>query len=302
MDPSALTSALAMGALWQLLAALLGAAVVVVGGVFLVQGRRVPPGLLVAGVGIPALSTLGSALWASRGVVDGASHQALTHAVGGSVGTRLVGVFYMAPAAVLLLGFCAFVGVRGQPRRTGAAIAGGVLALLVPLTMLAYGIYDAEYYPPVRALAYAVLAIPTALALLASDPDESAGPEAGAAAGVTFALLVAAGETSGRSLMQFFLLLGGRNIKKVENLPNYVELASADVVGTMFPWSMVSVALALAVAAIGVSGAVAGKDRSPVGAIVAGLWLVLVPALYIAGDVGNAGLNALLVAGFEGGG
>ncbi len=291
-----LSDNMAPGMVWALLAAVLSSVIALASGVFMIQGKRVPPVALGLVAGLPALSMWAWGLPGLGIVVSGISEADAGREVAQAFAARMMTLFFAVPPVVLLLMFTAFVGARRPPRRWMPAAAGSLLLLLSALAPVIYGlIHDDWAFPFLRAMLYLTLVIPVAISLLGGNRDEGAGPEAGAAAGVAFATVVTLGEVSGKALLQMLLTASISPLTPDERL-TYVDAATAKLIDPMVPYQWLAIGAAMVAALVGISGAIGGKDRSPIPAIASVCWLAVLPALYIVGDPGSDTLKVLLLA------
>lgn len=259
--------------------AFLGLIMAVLGGVLLATGRKVNPGLVVGGVGLAALGGSMSAMWAlpASGAAEGAFE-----AVQLATMTRFSGWFaFSAVGAISLLVF-AIAGAKSAPRDLKAAgVAGAAVAIVVILTAVS-GVVNGEsgagifFYA--RAVEYAVLGSLVGLAMLSGGAPDEPGREAGAAAALTFALLVAVCETAGRAATTFFLVIsvGGTELEhRAANIQGYQALTDPEI-----PWMLATIGAAALVGVIGVANAARDGNHAAWAGLV---WLWLIPLIWLAG-------------------
>ncbi|MBW2255093.1 MAG: hypothetical protein JRI25_10905, partial [Deltaproteobacteria bacterium] len=278
MEPTALVQGLGGTLFALLLGAILGIVAALVSGVLLLRGRRVPPVLAGCAVGIPGLVGLGAAGLAMRGVATDPEA-----ALAAAVAYRLITVFFALPGAVFLALFAAVAGARSAPRRWWAFGVGLGLVVVTLAIGLVGGVVEEDLaYPLVRSAAYGLLGLLTAAAMLCGGEEDAAGPEAGVAAGVTFAMVVALGEASGRALEDLFLLAVMIEVP-TEGRAAYVEHSFAEVLAPMAPyhWGTLAAACVLGLVAVA-AGVRAGRL-----AVLSGLvWVVLAPVALWMSDPG----------------
>jgi len=276
MEPTALVEGLGGTLFVLLLGAILGIVAGLVSGVLLLRGRRVPPGLAGCAVGIPALIGMGASGLALRSVSADPEG-----ALAAAVAYRLITVFFALPGAMFLALFAAVAGARSAPRRWWAFGVGlGLVGATMGVGLVGGVVGEDLAYPLVRAAAYGMLGLLTAAALLSGGKEDTAGPEAAAAAGVGFSLVVGLGETSGRALEDLFLL-AVMNKVVAEGRAAYVTQSFADVLAPVAPyhWGTLAAACALGLVAVAV-GVRAGRV-----AVLSGLvWVALAPVALWMGD------------------
>lgn len=262
MQPSDIVDQLGGSLFVLLLAGIAGLVVGLVAGVMLMQGRRLV-GLPGAAAGIPALVGLGAA-WMATGDVATV------------VGYRLVTLFFALPAAAFLVLFAAVAGAKDRPRVWPAAAVGAVLALATGGVILAGGVAEEDWlYPLVRCGVYALLGVGVAVSMLGGgEKEDGAGPEAAAAAGSAYALVVGLGETSGRALEELFLLMVMGQQEAVHQVA-FVEQSWVDVMQPMVPWHQASVGLGCALAVAACIPAV--RARRPM-ALIGLIWVAIAVA------------------------
>lgn len=281
-----------VGLIIMVLAALAGFAATVVTVVRLFQGRRVPPVLGAAGVGLAAAGgTLTGLLESLAWTPDDVGTMriiALTTA-----GARLLTPLVVGPVVIsLLLGTC-FVGARAAPRRVGLAAAVGLLGLAAAAVIGVAGVVIGDMaFTTLRAALYAGLAVFVGVAMLSGGPDEGNGPEAGAAAALSFPLVVAAGEGARRGLIELMMLLFDVSAHLPEERGALVT-AFYDAVAAEVPWSWATLGVACLVGLVGCVSAARGGERGP-GALLGLVWLGAALLIYALGDVGPERMSLLL--------
>jgi uncharacterized membrane protein len=197
------------------------------------------------------------------------------------VAYRLITVFFVLPGAVFLALFAAVAGARKAPRQWWAFGVGLVLVVATMVIGIIGGVLEEDLaYPLVRSVAYGMLGLLTATAMLCGGEEEDAGPEAGAAAGAAFAMVVALGEASGRALEDLFLL-AVMNKVPAEGRAAYVEQSFAEVIAPLAPyhWGVIAAACALALVAVA-AGIRAGRVTVLWGLV----WVAFAPMAYRLGD------------------
>lgn len=253
----------------------------------LTHGRTAPliGGLVIGPLGLAAF---GLVLWNRVGdqMVDGTS-EAAWQGIFGMIGPLLM-VPFLALVPVLLHGLLAAVaGARGPNRRWWVPIAALLpLAVAVVAPTLGGWLAGGGLFPlgVLRTVLYAVVGLLTLPALLGGGDAEGGGPEAGAAAGVTFATFVALGEASGRALFWFLMLGPFTTVVTADGRLEMVQRVRDDLLSTAEVWSAIAVLAATAVGALALVGAARGGSRT-VHAILGGLWLVIAPLPLVLGDV-----------------
>lgn len=265
------------------------AAVVV--GVLLLTGRRVPWPVAPLALSLPALAVLAFTAGQPGPEADLA---ALTQDVTASVGNRLLLFFLLAPLGGLFLLFAAVAGARHAPRRAWVAGAGalGVLAVVVCAILGGYADLSPEF-GWMRGGAYLITGLLTSAALLGGGKPEQPGRDAAPAAAVTWALLVAAGETSVRSLNELLLVLQAASMEAVHR-EAFVQAAFSDGTSASLPCTWAALGLAMAVGLLGVATS-PGQGKRWLSAAMGLPLLGLVPALYLVGDVHPEVVTALVV-------
>lgn len=196
------------------------------------RGAGVPPAAAAVAVGLPVLVGHVSALWALGGQEGPAI----------AVAYRLLPLWFAIPPALVLAVLAAVAGLRGARRR--AQVAVGLLVLGTVAVTLVGGVVEEDLrYPVVRALVYLLVGLPVAVAQGARVP--------GAAAGLSFGLLVGAGEMSGRALAELFLLAALAAAPHLDPLL-FVRTSFFLVLDPMWPWHLAAVGGGLLVTAVAV--------------------------------------------------
>jgi hypothetical protein len=263
MKPDDFTDLVVPSLVGPLLAAGLASVAAAGAGVLLVQGRRIAP--VLAGVSaLPLLVAGGAAAWTDLGTREGVAVAIAQH--------LLTPLIFGMPACLALL-LTAVGGGLHPPRRIGASVAGGVLVVaVIGLCVYAGQAISEPVFTSVRAVAYGMTGAFAVAALMGGGPEDRAGPESAAWAGVTWALCVAAGESSGRALAELQALfgLGGRpEAQRLEVARTYLD--TVVVPHEPIAWAMFGVASLVAL--VGVSAAVAKGGTRAAGAAAALLWL-----------------------------
>lgn len=283
MSVEGLFGALGTELIWQVLASGVALVVAAVAGVLGFQRRPVPPPVLAAGASVAALVVLGMGRatlygWQSK------PPEALALASTTFASVHLLGPLSAGPVVVVTLLLAAATGARAAPRQW--AVAGLALGLIVATAgVVVWGGTAANnvVYAWIRAAAYLALGVLVFVALLGGGEAEDGGPDAAAAAGAVFPLIVALGEASERGLVQ--LLLG----RQTPNVPPEKWGAAVDwMLGKVAPeWTAAWVAFALA-AGVAALGAFAGRrGRKPAfGVVTAGVGVTLGAAVLWASDLG----------------
>jgi hypothetical protein len=263
MKPDDFTDLVVPALVAPLLAAGLASVAAAGAGVMLAQGRRIAP--VIAGVSaVPVLVAGGAAARADLDTREGVAVAIAQHLL-------LPLVFGFPACLALLMG--AAGGALHPPRRAWASAAGGALVLGVIALCVYLGQAISEpVFTSVRAVAYGMTGALAVAALAGGGPEDRAGPEAAAWAGVTWALCVAAGESSGRALAELQALFGLAGRPDAQRL----DVARAYLDAVIVPhepiaWAMFGVASIVAV--VGVSAAVPKGGTRAAGAAAALLWL-----------------------------
>jgi len=280
------------GLIWLVIPGIVGMILSIVFGVMLVTGRKLPVYVAPLAVALPALGGLLVQVisfwgWDPAAGPDAAEIAATT------VAMARLGVYLLSgPVCVVLVIFCAVAGARPSPRRYRWAAAGAVIIFATSVTTLLGAGELTVLFSQVRAGTYLFLGWMVAVAMMSGNPDESTGPEAGAVAGLTFAIFVATGESALRGLME---LLSIQQLRVGEHAARelVVEKFYA-VMAPELPYLWAAVVLACVVAIIGLVGAAQGGKRTA-SAVGAGLWLLL-PILLLFNDIGATRMTELAVA------
>lgn len=287
MEPAALVGAFGSALPALLLAAVVSVVLAVVAGLGLLRGRG-HPALAALPVAIPLVVAEIGGVVALRGLpTDPARAVAVT------VGMALVAVWFALPATGIVGVFAAVAGARGPVRRWRGAAVVGVAGLVTAGVTIAGGVAVEDWhYPALRAALYGLTGLLVAAAHVGAD--EAGIPTSGTAAaagGCVFALVVAAGEASGRALETVFLLAVLPGVTP-PNRQAYVDLALVDVIAPSAPWHDAALGLGCLTGVLAI-GLVARSKPS--------LWaaLVLVVVAVALGRLGapdQAALVALAVA------
>jgi hypothetical protein len=284
MQPTDVVQALGASLLLLVLAGLLGVVLALVSGVMWLRDRRLSPLAGAAGVALPVVGGLVGASLRLGGL-----HTDPTTALAGAVGYRLITVLFALPAAVVLAIFAAVAGYRTPPRHGGRTALFLVLVLAsAGVTLLGGHVLDDLRYPVLRSAVYAVLGVLLAVSV-AGEAREGAGPEATAAAGAAFALIVASGEASARALERLFLLTV---MVRVADRATYLDQAWAQVIAPAAPWHLAAVAAAVVV---GLAALLPALRARRFGAAWALPWLALAPAVLFVGSPGRPAIDVLAV-------
>lgn len=279
MNPQSLVDELVPTLPWALLSCSLGTIVALVCGALYVQRLRVPPVLAALGPGLPALVALMVAWGATTGA-DAVSR----HAVAVAVGHRLLAAMFVALPAVFVVMLGAGAAALRPPRRRIEAALGALLVVAVVTATFAGGrALDDTTLGTFRALVYAGFGLFAALAMFAGDAEEGAGPEAATAAGVAFALVVAAGENGVRALAELQALAGLEGVAPELRAEVYRQFL-AEVIEPQRAWSWGSFGGAASVALLGASTLrLAPSPRRLVPGVLALAWLLVAALLLTAG-------------------
>ena len=192
-------------------------------------------------------------------------------------GPAILGIFAVLLPALLHLAGTAAAGASRGPRTLwvpAVATAGVVVVAALPsvaASMVGEGQFTA--LGGFRTVVYGLAGLLLLPALLAGDPDEAAGPEASAAAGLSYVTVVGLGEAAVRSIFGFVLLGAFAATRTPDKRMELVDTVIADLLAPLTPWSWATFAVAAVVAALAVVPALrTGGSR----AALSGLGLVWV--------------------------
>ncbi len=267
------------------LAAMLGLILSVGVMVLSVMGKRVPPVLAVSGSAIAAFGCGALAFHSSLSWGDADPLLAQVALVESTM-TRAVAIFLVAGVTLPLSLALAVEGARHQPRepKRAAGTAVGVALVIAVMVASAILVEVNDMFTYIRALGYAVIGLAATMAMLSGKASEGNGADVGAAASVLFAIVVVVGEASERGLAKLLLVqrLGDRVLEERGVLVStYMERVDPEVV-----WMYAVMTLAISVGFWGVFWAAKQGGRRGLGAGAAGLWLVALLFLWVAGDPG----------------
>lgn len=251
--------------------------------VMMMMGRRVPAVAAVAGPLLPAVMCSSMAIYASL-QWDNPDASVAQQALVQATLTRAFGLFAVGAVSLPLLLGLAVQGARHQPRETvRAAVAFGGVALVV-LVCFAGSTVDGvnPFFVQVRAIGYGLAGLLVVAAMLSGKAEEGNGAEVGATASLIFAILVFAGEVSGRGLCKLFLVQGvdsvpldGRSVLVTE----YMAIYAAEL-----PWMYVVMGTSLWVASWGIFWVAKQGGRRGALSGAGAIWLVALVGMWFAGD------------------
>jgi len=258
-------------AVLMILAGLVALATTLLADVLLLQGRRS------AALALPlALSLPGGAVLLASATAGADPVQAFAW----PAGTRLILPLVAGPALALHLLFSAFVTVYRGPRVWWASAVVALIAALTVGAAVQNGLVNGELYPTLRGGGYALAACVLLVASLGGDAEGSASLEAGATAGLAFALLVAAGEVSGDALTVVMLADSGQVVVR-ESLDPFLTRCFTEVVEPLQPLAWAAAGAAALAPCVGAARlAWHGRVATAVAVLLA---LLPVPALFVFG-------------------
>jgi hypothetical protein len=242
LTPQILTEGLVGAAPFVIASVSIGLLLAAVCGGLLVVGRPIPPIATASSAGVPTL-VLALVAWSgsSLGTEEG---------LGRSIAAGLVAPIIVGIPALLLLTLCAAAGVKDPPRRWIGAAIGAVVVAAVGIVVVVQGQrLDDTLLTGVEAAFYVGTGLFVVAALVAGG---TTGPEAAAAATVTWACLVASGETAARALAEFELLfnVGGRPVTDRRAI---VAAFQTSVIDPTVPYAWAVVVLAMVACLVGVA-------------------------------------------------
>ncbi len=267
----------------------LGLILAILAGVMMVVGNRVNPGHAAAGVGLTAVGSAVAA-WLSL-PVDLVAPEAF-EAVQLASFTRFAAWFGVTAVGFCGLAVLAIAGAKNPERDVKAAMAGGVAVALVVALSVGSGYANAEWgagiFFHIRAVEYAVLGAMVPVAMVGTTGSSQ---DAGAAAGVSFALIVATCEVAGRGVTHFFLMsmIGGAPMgDRAEIIRVWFENTGGEV-----PWMLATTAAGCLVAILATAmSARGGNTRAWAGL----LWLPVVLLVWLGGHLTAATCTAIALA------
>jgi hypothetical protein len=283
---------LLQGLLWVLVPAVIAVLLAIILGVLLVAKKRLPLVLYPLPVAVPAVCGLVASLLVFWGW-DPASVPEETLQAASTVALVRITVFMVTgPICAITPLCCAVAGARYRPRNLSfsgvSAIAVGLCCLLPALG----AIDETTQFGLLRTVCYAGLGWMVLLAMMSGGPEEGTGPDAAATAGLSFALLVATGESALKGLFEFFALGALQTAEvdaRAETVSNISALLSPEA---PFLWATVLLASGAALVGLGVAYR---QGRSPSQVGVAALWLVL-PLILLWADIGASRMTELALA------
>lgn len=267
----------------QVLAAGLGAALVLLVAVAWYRERDVPAalaGLPMALVGLTALV----------GALVSLSGEPTVGSVSNAIANRLLLPVFGGPVVLLTLAASVFEGARHKPRSLvlgATALLGGVITAGVVIASGA-AVPAVSVFAQVRGAAYAGLGLGV-LAALAGNPRAPTAASAGGTAALAFGWAVVMGETSQRALIELMVMLQLPQVPDGQEA-TFVERA-LEVVQPAAPYSAVAVALGMALCALSLASA-ARSGRFSAG-LATLLHLPLMLAVYALGHVDAAAFVAV---------
>ena len=296
MQPQALVPYFIPGLTWLFLAALLGTIGALAVGVAILQGRRIPAAVSGLPVGLPLIVAAGQSAAGLHAISVASAPEVVRAAVLAGIGQRIILPLVLGIPASVALFLAAGGGALPAPRHR-MSMTIGIIASLSVAAIVGYAgqQIDDPLFTRVRAAAYLGAGGILSVAMLAGDRRGGSGPEAAGFAGVTFAMLVSAGEVSARALAELQAIVGLSSVDAP--LREQVAAAfSAEVFAVQHPLAVIAVVVACTPTVVSVVLAATSVQRAIFCAL-GGLWCGVAIAFCWAG---NPDLSLLVLAAAPG--